>query len=375
MRRCKLVRTASREHHARRRNDAGRGFVDFGDFQFRCQSKHGHRSDRSGRLLRIDPGVARWLLELRRLRIGHGGLVRRQYHGDVHHGTRAAGEPDLDDAPQRQHTAGRLLSDRGGWHGKLGNIPAAPDARCCRNDCDGQHDGKGCSGQQRHRVDGQLPNGGAVVDFVGYGASSCFEGMNSSTAPDNATAVARARSGCADVNDNSSDFSIGPPNPRNSASVVVHCGCTIENESGAALEVDYCDTQSPLALTIATGATTPPVFGRIFETGVSGTGSPNANVRAQLGYGPRSANPEYQPGWTWSNATYNAACSGCGDEDEYQSLFLAPVSGAYGYVYRFSLDQGVSWTYCDNDQNDFGAGSNVGLAFSFGDEAMLTVVP
>ena len=101
-------------------------------------------------------------------------------------------------------------------------------------------------------------------------------------------------------------------------------------------------------------------------------GSANASVRAQLGYGPAAANPEYQAGWTWTNATYNASCGGCGSNDEYQATFNLPAAGTYDYVYRFSLDQGVSWTYCDNDQGDFGAGSNAGLTFDFANEAVLT---
>ena len=55
--------------------------------------------------------------------------------------------------------------------------------------------------------------------------------------------------------------------------------------------------------------------------------------------------------------------------------FTAPAAGSYRYVYRFSLDQGVSWTYCDNNQGDSGAGSNPGLTFDLENEAVLTVTP
>jgi hypothetical protein len=40
-------------------------------------------------------------------------------------------------------------------------------------------------------------------------------------------------------------------------------------------------------------------------------------------------------------------------------------------VFRFSLDSGVTWTYCDNNQADFGAGSNPALTFDFENEAVL----
>ncbi len=91
-----------------------------------------------------------------------------------------------------------------------------------------------------------------------------------------------------------------------------------------------------------------------------------------LGYGPASANPEYQPGWTWVNASYNLQV---GNNDEYQASFTAPAAGSYRYVYRFSLDQGVSWTYCDNNQGDYGSGANPGLTFDLENQAVLDVTP
>jgi hypothetical protein len=48
---------------------------------------------------------------------------------------------------------------------------------------------------------------------------------------------------------------------------------------------------------------------------------------------------------------------------------VAPGTGFYRYAYRFSLDQGVSWTYCTAP----GAGTQPGLTYAFYDEAILTV--
>jgi hypothetical protein len=117
------------------------------------------------------------------------------------------------------------------------------------------------------------------------------------------------------------------------------------------------------------------VYGRIYEAGVTVQSQPNPppGVTAQVGYGSASVNPEYEAGWTWIDASYNASCSGCGvDDDEFQATFALPAAGTY----RFSLDGGSSWTYCDNNQaSDFGAGSNgantTSLAFNFEDEAVL----
>lgn len=95
-------------------------------------------------------------------------------------------------------------------------------------------------------------------------------------------------------------------------------------------------------------------------------------MRAQLGYRPPVANPWYQPGWTWVNASYNLQV---GNNDEYQASFTAPAAGSYRYVYRFSLDQGISWTYCDNNQGDYGSGANLGLTFDLENQAVLDVTP
>jgi len=70
-------------------------------------------------------------------------------------------------------------------------------------------------------VDTTTPLSGAcplgTVDFVGFGTANCSE-----TAPTpaltNTTAAIRNNGGCTDTNNNSADFAIGAPTPRNSAS-------------------------------------------------------------------------------------------------------------------------------------------------------------
>ncbi len=225
------------------------------------------------------------------------------------------------------------------------------------------------------------PTGASVVDFLGFGTQAvgtgCWEGpastVSTSPAPSASTAVFRVQSGCADVNNNASDFTTGAPAPRNSTSAAIACACTVQNESNAALEANYCDVQFPLSLAAMAGASTAIVYGQLFHAGTTEAAGANANVRAQLGYGLATSNPQYQSGWTWTNATYNVQS---GNNDEYQASFTAPAVGAANrYVYRFSLDQGVSWTYCDANQTDSGAGSNANLTFEFADIPVLTITP
>lgn len=69
------------------------------------------------------------------------------------------------------------------------------------------------------------PTGPTIVDFVGFGTTAnCFEGTGPTPAPSNTNAILRASNGCTDANNNSTDFSVGTPNPRNTASTVNPCG-------------------------------------------------------------------------------------------------------------------------------------------------------
>ncbi|MGI8508741.1 MAG: DNA/RNA non-specific endonuclease [Gemmatimonadaceae bacterium] len=57
-----------------------------------------------------------------------------------------------------------------------------------------------------------------IVDFVGFGSSaSCHEGSGNTPTLTNTTAALRANNGGQDTNDNAADFTVGAPNPRNSA--------------------------------------------------------------------------------------------------------------------------------------------------------------
>jgi hypothetical protein len=82
-------------------------------------------------------------------------------------------------------------------------------------------------------------------------------------------------------------------------------------------------------------------------------------VLAELGYGPLSSDPTGNLSWTWFGASFNTQY---GNDDEYMASFTAPtvaIDTQYAYAYRFSLDAGAHYTYCDTD----GAGTNSGLSF------------
>ena len=57
--------------------------------------------------------------------------------------------------------------------------------------------------------------------------------------------------------------------------------------------------------------------------------------------------------WIWGEAEPNPRWdgnnAGVGAEDEYQYTLTAPEAGTYDTAFRFSVDGGQTWTYCDGD--------------------------
>jgi predicted extracellular nuclease len=103
-----------------------------------------------------------------------------------------------------------------------------------------------------------------AVDFLGYGTSvNCSEGsptVNLSAS----TAAVRVGNGCTDTDDNSADFAVAAPNPRNSASAILACG-TVQ------------------ALTIDTTALPAATTGVSYSAAVTASGGAGAKSWAAAG--------------------------------------------------------------------------------------------
>ena len=107
------------------------------------------------------------------------------------------------------------------------------------------------------------------------------------------------------------------------------------------------------------------IFGQLYEQGVTDAAGQGAGVLADIGWGPNMSDPTAVNTWTWLPATYNVDV---GNNDEYERTLTIPTAGTYLYTARFSLDGGLSYTYCDTN----GAGSNAGLTFEAGNLGTLT---
>jgi len=107
-------------------------------------------------------------------------------------------------------------------------------------------------------LSGACPTGGSIVDFVGYGSANttCFETAPTGTLS-NTTAAVRKGNGCTDTDNNSLDFVVVGPIPRNSASPVNSCGTDPTMPSG--LGVATPGSVLPASNTVLTVKVTPAV--------------------------------------------------------------------------------------------------------------------
>jgi len=134
------------------------------------------------------------------------------------------------------------------------------------------------------------------------------------------------------------------------------CPCALAhgNESAAPEEVDFCNVQFPPNLSVVASQPTPLVYGRVYELGTTEAPGPAPGVIAQLGYGPLTSNPEWEPGWSWFPGVFNVQVV---NDDEYQATFIAPAApGVYATAIVSPSTARTGRTATTN-----GAGSNANL--------------
>ncbi len=121
--------------------------------------------------------------------------------------------------------------------------------------------------------------------------------------------------------------------------------------------IDFCRLQFPTTVIEQEGVDVD-VFGRVFIAGltdISGVNDPAPSVLGMVGYGPDGSDPAVDLGWTWVAGVPNAAYGPASpnyevNNDEYTALMSVPSPpGAYDFAFRFSGDNGATFTYCDGD--------------------------
>ena len=133
-----------------------------------------------------------------------------------------------------------------------------------------------------------------------------------------------------------------------------HLGTPGEANSDCPEPVDFCKLQFPLEVVAEGAGAETTYFGRYFHAGITDRSVGNdahAGLRAQLGYGPDDSDPANAFGWQWFNATptpdWDGGNFGEPDNDEYRAVVGAPFPGRYDFAFRFSVDAGRTFVYCD----------------------------
>ncbi len=73
-----------------------------------------------------------------------------------------------------------------------------------------------------------------------------------------------------------------------------------------------------------------------------------ANVTAQFGVGTEGTDASTATGWGWTAASFSSDDATTG-EDVWGASFNAAYSGNRAVAFRYSTDDGTTWTYCDRD--------------------------
>lgn len=127
--------------------------------------------------------------------------------------------------------------------------------------------------------------------------------------------------------------------------------CDGEDPSGGNEWTGWGNLQFPLAIEIEAGDVTEPIFGQVWQEGVTDLPGPAEGWEAQLVVGPLGANPETQPScFRTVDAVFNTDVD---NNDEWWVRLRPERPGSYGMFYRYR-PPGGAWLYGDAGGSDDG---------------------
>jgi glycosidase len=114
------------------------------------------------------------------------------------------------------------------------------------------------------------------------------------------------------------------------------------------LAIGWANLQWPPTInhTISAVNRTGTAYGQVWIDGYTNQPGPTPNLRAQLGFGPADSDPNGNPAWTWTDASFNVDA---GNNDEFKASMLPEAVGSYDYAFRYSTSNGFAWVYADLD--------------------------
>lgn len=129
-------------------------------------------------------------------------------------------------------------------------------------------------------------------------------------------------------------------------------------------KVDWCNIQWPFEITVVVNNESDAIYSQVYEEGVTEGIGQGSGIKGQLGYGLSTDDPIQDASkWKWVDATFNVDA---GNNDEYLAKFTPNQVGEFVYAFRYSMDDGKNWVYCDKDGSDNG--------FSLGQTGLLKVI-
>ncbi|MDX9720639.1 MAG: alpha-amylase family glycosyl hydrolase [Myxococcota bacterium] len=131
-------------------------------------------------------------------------------------------------------------------------------------------------------------------------------------------------------------------------------------------EIHWCNIQWPLSIAGSVGDPAVTVYSQLYVDSDPTFNTPfsavPAGLKAQLGQsGVAVGYPVIATDIQWVDASFNPACTTCGNNNEFSAPFSMDQGGTRYYLFRYSLNDGQSWTYCGFDGVIKGT-PNVGVA-------------
>lgn len=182
-------------------------------------------------------------------------------------------------------------------------------------------------------------------DMVGFGKTTCFRKSVAPSPED--MQLLRRNDGCTFEDNNGTDFRVGPSvfNTINTPSL--NCTCGFNGSKETSNLADLCLLDSPAEMSLVINQLSSPVIGIVHKEGLITPPDPN-KIKAQLGWGPVDVNPSTQCGYSFVDGVSAPTMPPyVPSEARYQAQFMVEKPGQYRYVYRFSVDGGATWLYCN----------------------------
>lgn len=105
--------------------------------------------------------------------------------------------------------------------------------------------------------------------------------------------------------------------------------------------IGWANLQHPATMSLVAG-NTGTVYARVWSDGVTNGPGAGAGITAWIGISPVGSNTDPNTWTTWIPATYNAAATNTGNNDEYMATIGAGLApGTYYYASRFQIDGGA----------------------------------